>query len=388
MLSLTHPALPHAARDLPEIVRGAVEAGRDEADALRRLPPGLLEALRTAGAFRLSTPRELGGFESSLAGQLEVYERLARVDGAVAWNVWNGNLGFSAALLAPYGVDRIWGGGPDPVIANSARPTGSAVEIDGGFALSGRWDMVSAVDSADWIALFGIVAQDGSPRMSAHGAPDLRAFYVRRADVTLLDTWDVTGMRGTGSGSVVADGVVVPRDLAVSPFSPPRIDRPLYRIPAFTLASTGCAAVVLGIAAAAVDEVVALAPGKGTDNGMLGERGYAQSAVSGADAALRAARLLLLATAADVDAAAAAGAVPLGLRGALRGAMCHAATVSREALSAMYALGSSSSLYRGGRLERLFRDGFAAAQHGLLATGHQETAGRIRLGLDPGTPIF
>jgi indole-3-acetate monooxygenase len=204
----------------------------------------------------------------------------------------------------------------------------------------------------------------------------------------VLDTWDVTGMRGTGSASVVADAVVVPRELVVSPFAPPRIDRPIYRIPAFTLASTGCAAAVLGIAAAAIDEVVALAPTKGTDSGVLGGRGYAQAAVAEATSSLRAARLLLRAAAADVDAAAAAGEVGLGDRAALRAAMCHVATVSRDVLTAMYALGSSSSLYRGVRLERLFRDGFAAAQHGLLAPGHREAAGRVLLGLDAGTPVF
>jgi indole-3-acetate monooxygenase len=380
-LSPTYAAPPHAATDIPALVRAAVERDRDEADVLRRLPPALLEDLRAAGAFRLYTPRELGGFELGLAETLTVLEEIARLDGPVAWNVWNGNMGFSAALLPEAGVDRIWGDGPDPVIANSARPTGGAVEVDGGFALSGRWDIVSAVDSADWVALFGMVAGEGAPRV----------FFVRRSDVTVLDTWDVTGMRGTGSGSVVidtADAVLVPSELAVSPFAPPRIDRALYRVPAFTLASTGCAAAVLGIAAAAVDEVVALAPAKGTDNGVLAGRGYAQAAVAGAASSLRAARLLLRATAADVDAAAAEGAVALTDRAALRAAMCHAATVAREVLTAMYALGSLSSLYRGNRLERLFRDGFAAAQHGLLSPGHAESAGRVMLGQDVGTPVF
>lgn len=367
--------------DLPATVREAVETWRDEADALRRLPEPLIDVLRTAGAFRLTTPREYGGAELGLADTVGVLEELARVDGPVAWNVWNGNMGFSAALLPAAGADRIWGGGADPVVVNSARPTGRAVPVDDGYVLTGRWDLVSAIDSAEWVALFGLVE---GPRA------DVRVFFLPRADVTVLDTWHVTGMRGTGSNSVVVDGAVVPAELVVSPFAPPRLDRPLYRVPAFTVASTGCAAVVLGIARAGVDAVLDVAGGKATDSGTtLAHRAHAQAAVAGADAALRAATLLLRTAAADIDGAAATAApITPELRGALRAAMCHAASTARDVLTGMYVLGSSSSLYVGSRLERVFRDGMVAAQHGLLAATMLEPAGRILFGLDEGVPIY
>ncbi|MGE0844508.1 hypothetical protein [Pseudonocardia sp.] len=82
------------------------------------------------------------------------------------------------------------------------------------------------------------------------------------------------------------------------------------------------------------------------------------------------------------------GSVTPALRGAIRAAMCHAAQTSRDVLTRAYVLGSSSSLYVGSRLERAFRDGMVAAQHGLLATMMLEPAGRIRLGLDVGVPIY
>ena len=70
-------------------LRPAIEAHRAEAETTRRLPPDLVEVLRGAGAFRLSTPRERGGFEAPLAAALEVYEAFGRIDGPVAWNIWN-----------------------------------------------------------------------------------------------------------------------------------------------------------------------------------------------------------------------------------------------------------------------------------------------------------
>jgi hypothetical protein len=75
-------------------------------------------------------------------------------------------------------------------------------------------------------------------------------------------------------------------------------------------------------------------------------------------------------------------------RAELRGAMSHANQVSREVLSSMYELGSSTSLYLSNRIERIFRDGMAAAQAANLAATHFELAGRVQLGLDPGTPVF
>jgi alkylation response protein AidB-like acyl-CoA dehydrogenase len=376
---------------LAESLRPDIESARDEAERARRLPGPLLERLRAAGAFRLLTPRELGGFELSLADVLGVYESFGRIDGPVAWNVWNGNLGFAAALLEPPGVEAIWGSNPDPVIANSARTTGHAQPTAGGFALSGRWDLVSAIDSADWVALFGIVMDGAGPRFVAEGEPDVRAFFLPRRDITVLDTWHVNAMRGTGSNSVVLDSVHVPEALAPSPFAPSRIDRPTYRIPAFTLASTGCAAVVVGVAQAAIDALVALAASKPTDTGAaLADRAHAQAALGAAHTSLRAARLLLHEAAADIDAAASIGPgqVTAGHRLELRSAMSHAAATSRDVLNAMYQLGSSSALYVGDPLERLFRDGHAAAQHALLNPTHLELTGRRLLGRDPGVPVF
>lgn len=392
MDTVTLPAYPRLSIDplaIAESLRADIEASVAEAESQRRLPSGLREKLRQAGALRLFTPVELGGFELDLPTFLTVLEGFGRIDGSVAWNVWNGSLGFSAALLEPRGVELIWGNNSDPFIANSARVTGAAVPADGGFTLSGRWDIVSAVDASDWVALFGVVSEGDGPRFVAPGVPDVRVFYVRRDEIAVLDTWTVSGMRGTGSNTVIADGVFVDEALAPSPFGPSHIDRPLYRIPAFTLASCGCAAVVLGMAQASIDAVIALAATKATGNGQtLQQRSHAHVAVAEADAKIRSARLLLQETASDIMKAAHAGQVTENDRGAFRAAMSHSGRVSRDVVTAMYELGSSSSLYQGNRLERLFRDTHAAAQHALLQPGHLETAGRLMMGLDPGVFVF
>lgn len=350
----------------------------------RRMPPALAEALRAAGAFRIFTPRELGGHEAPLVAAVEALEALGRLDAAVAWNVWNGNMGFSAALLPESGARAIWGDASrDPIVVNSARPAGVATSVDGGFSLSGRWDIVSGVDVADHVALFALV--DPAPG----GPPDVRVFFVPKADVRVLDTWKVHALRGTGSNTVVAEAVRVPADRAVSPFAPARIDRPLYRVPAFTLASTGVAGVVLGVAQAALGAATELARGKVSDGTLLADRADVQTTLGRSRAALGAARALLREAAGAVDAAAVEGR-PIGedLRSALRAAMSHAALTARDVLGATYTLASSSALYDGQPLERLFRDGNAAVQHALLHAAHFATYGRVLLGKPAGVPVL
>jgi alkylation response protein AidB-like acyl-CoA dehydrogenase len=148
--------------------------------------------------------------------------------------------------------------------------------------------------------------------------------------------------------------------------------------------------VVLGIAQGAVDEIVALAPSKSTfTGGTLAESARTQTAVARSEAALGAARLLLLSAAAAVDAAGERGEpADLGRRAALHAAMCHAAEVSREVLVTMYELGGSTSVYRGNPVERFFRDGMVALQHANHSARFLEAAGRVRFGFDPGVPLF
>jgi alkylation response protein AidB-like acyl-CoA dehydrogenase len=369
---------------LPSWLASAVGAAAAEIDERGEIPARLLAQLRDAGAYQLLTPTELGGFEVPLTSVLAVYEELGRLDASVAWIVWNGNWGFVGALLDPAGASQIWAGTePGPVFANSGSP-GAAVPAAGGYLLSGEWRLVSGINAADWVVVLAVVIEGGAPRRTEAGLPDVRLFAVPADQVTVAKTWNVSGMRATGSDDIRMDGGFVPEELAARFDVPARIDRPLYRgfVPALVL--PGCSAIVLGIAAAAVEEVVRLAATKAS---LGGPRAYA--AIAEAEADLRAARLLLLAAAETLQAAGDAGsAVTAGQRAALRAAMSHAARVSRRVLVSMYELGSSSALYTGNALERQFRDGMVALQHANHSAAAFEGAGRVRLGLDPGLPLF
>src|SRR5262249_11253741 len=157
-----------------------------------------------------------------LQAVLEVYEAFGRLDASVGWQVWNANWGFLAALLDEPGVARIWGDGPEPVFANSGMP-GFAVPTPDGYRLSGNWKLVSGIDRADRLVVVGVIMQDGNPRLTAAGTPDVRLFILHRDQLSIKDTWDVSGMRGSGSNDVQVDDAFVPDELVARFDVPARI---------------------------------------------------------------------------------------------------------------------------------------------------------------------
>ncbi len=365
----------------------SIKAVTDEIEDRSDLPAELVAELRDAGALGLLTPRNLGGSEAPLTTVLEVYEEFGRIDASVAWVIWNANFGFMGALVDDSGTSQIWPPDrPAPVFANSGAP-GVAVPADGGYRVSGNWKMVSGIDVADWVVVIAVISEDGAPRLTEAGQPDVRLFAVPAHQVTIEKTWHVSGMRGTGSNDCTMKNVFVAEGLTGRFDVPPRLDRPLYRgfLPALVL--PGCTAVVIGVAAAAIEEAVRLMLTKTSVIGeVMAEAPRVQSAIAAAEADLNAARLLLFSAVQTLQDD--GEAVTAEHRAALRAAMSHAGRVCRRVLVDMYELASSSSLYQGNALERQFRDGLAALQHFHHSAAAFEAAGRVRLGLAPGMPLF
>ena len=98
---------------------------------------------------------------------------------------------------------------------------GRAVSVEGGYRLHGSWDWVSGIDHAEWLLVAGEVmkihASSHTPETTS-GVRQQRIFLVPRQEVTIRDTWFATGLRGSGSKSVVIEEYVVPENLSVSLF--------------------------------------------------------------------------------------------------------------------------------------------------------------------------
>ena len=379
--------LLQAAHDLaPEVM-----AVRDEIDRGRRLPASLADRLRADGLLQLWLPRALGGPELHPAEYLPVIEALATADGAVGWCATNaGVFSLLAGGLSERSAQEIFGN--HGVVAGSVNPTGKADAVAGGFRAAGRWGYASGIDHADWILANCIIHEDGKPRRTASGAPDMRFLFLPRSAVEVLDTWHVSGLMGTGSHDFQVADVFVPEEFAIPAFAAaPRLPGTLYRIPPISLFCVALASVVLGIARAAVDALVTLAASK-TPMGStetLRDKPIAQLQVARAEALIRAARAHLIeAINRQWDEVAAGASASVQARASIRLASSFCAEACASAVDLVHAAAGGSAIQEALPIARCFRDIHAATQHiGLNASGFQ-LAGRVLFGLEPGTPRF
>jgi alkylation response protein AidB-like acyl-CoA dehydrogenase len=236
-----------------------------------------------------------------------------------------------------------------------------------------------------------VVEEDGQVRMTAAGAPEMRFAFLRRGDCEILDTWHVSGLRGTGSHDVVVHGKQVAREHTLSPADANTLDAPVGRIPIISTMAAGYASQVLGIGQLAIDTLVALTSTKiAVDPGPgLRDRPAVLTAIARSVAGLAAARAHLRSRAERLWDAATCGDAPT-LEGitAVWGAALHAVAVARAALDALHAAGGTTSIFTDCPLERAHRDVHAMSRHIVAQDLWLEDAGRVELGMSPIHPLY
>ena len=280
--------------------------------------------------------------------------------------------------------DALYADGPDVVIGGAFAPSGVAVAVDGGYRVRGRWAFASGCEDADW--LYGNcteVTEDGHR---------LRTVLFAPGEVTIEDTWDVLGMRGTGSHHFRAEDVVVPAERTALVFvDEPDLDAPIVRIPPPQLYALGVASVAIGTAHGAVEEIRALAAEKvpllaGTT---VAASGLFQFQLATADTELRAARAVVYDHAAEAWATAVPGS-PFApeQRARLRAAAAWATGRAAAAIDVAYRAGGSHALYADHPLQRRLRDVHTISQHFLVRPDTLTTAGAVLAGQEVDLTVF
>lgn len=186
-------------------VRGVAAKHALDANNGRRLAPEVVDAIADAGFLRHFVPKDLGGVAGTFTEIVAATSTVAEGCASAAWVASvSATVGRMAAFLPTQGRQEVWANGPDTLVVGALMPFGRATAADGGWWLSGDWPYISGIDFSDWALVCGQVAtEDG-------GRPELRYFAVPRASFSVLDTWFNTGMRGTGSNTLVLENVFVP----------------------------------------------------------------------------------------------------------------------------------------------------------------------------------
>lgn len=360
----------------------------ERTEQLRRLPEETVADLTNAGLFRIGNPDRFGGVGLDVDTAYEVTFELARGCGSTAWcySILT-NHNWMLGHWPEQAQEEYFADSPDTLVSSGFDPGRSQVEmVPGGYRLSGRWSFSSGCDAAQWVMVGGLCAGG------------LHLFLVPMAQVTIVDTWFVSGLRGTGSKDVTIDDAFVPshRVVEMRRMRAGETDgwvlhgRPSYRAPMFAL-SLGLIAPIVGIARGAVEAFAEQLQGRRRRDGS-GATDSVATQLRLAEAAAEADTARTLArhnTRELLDRAARGETFTMLDRARYRRDQVFMVNLSVRAVSRLFEAGSGNAIQDSNPLQRFHRDALAASQHMAIRwDDYAEQYGRVALGLEPSPTAF
>lgn len=376
-------ALVKRANDIADVLMA--HAAADEANGT--LTSETVNALDSAGIFRLKLPVVLGGDEADPVTQMLVIEALSKASASAGWCAMVGATGAAlpGAFLADEAIGEIFVSDRVPKCAVVAMPMGKAEIVSGGYHLTGRWPFASGVRHSEWLTAGAIVVRDGKPEHL------MMTFRTNSAHIH--DNWQVAGLKGTGSCDFSVDRLFVPSAFtwALSTDQPKR-GGPLYRIATPGFVANEHTGFALGLARRALDaflekEVVrgrSYVPGAAR----MSARQSVQRALGASEIKLRAARDVALDVNGEVWRAARDGqSVSLRQQCELRAVATYCTEVALEVVTEVFRFSGGGAIYEKNILQQCLRDINAAAQHLIVSEISYENLGQTLLGVTDVIPM-
>ncbi len=391
MTVTANDAVARARELIPELRERAPQTALD-----RRLPQVNIDAMRRAGALKTIQATRNGGYALGIRSHLDVISALGEGCGSTAWVA--GVVHAHSWLLSHFpeqGQDDVYKTNPDAVVSAVILPRGKAVRTAEGYRLEGVWPFGSGCERSDWLLLGAAVFDEG-------GNPiDQGDFIVPTSSVTLKDDWFVSGLAGTGSCTMVVEGLDVPahRFLSMpglimgnSPGAGLHGDDWVVRgapVPVLTIALCGGA---IGIAKQALADFPWVIKGKTIAYTADPQESHPFTHVRLGDAAgrIREGEVLLYAVADEIDAAARAGdEVPFLRRAEMRNDCATAVRRLLEGVEILFRESGATGVRTASPINRALADIQTINNHGLMKLEtNQEMYGRLLLGLEPNTPLI
>jgi alkylation response protein AidB-like acyl-CoA dehydrogenase len=377
-VSEVHEAI---AQLVPEIAARAAEV-----EERGCIPVDLFDALVATGCFGAHLPTAYGGLELPLREVNSIIEEIARADGSVGWVTM-------IAVFTPVPValflkdcfEEVYASGPNPYVRGALAPKGMAVPVDGGYLVSGQWPFASGGPQPQYAIGNCVVIDDGEQRRTPSGVPDMLVAMMPAADVEFLDTWHVTGLRGTDSCDFIARDVFVPLRCTTNVFTAsPCVDIPMARVPLRVAFAPAHGALAVGIAQGALDDITTIAATKRAamnPSKRLAADSVFQHTLGDQAMRLQAARALLAHHSELIWTAATTGheltAVEIIAARSMAGCVT---TLCVDVVDSAYSLAGSSSLYDTSPLQRRLRDIHVATQHIAATSETHRTLGALLVG--------
>jgi alkylation response protein AidB-like acyl-CoA dehydrogenase len=361
------------------------------AEENRRLHEDVVQALSDAGLFKLRRPKRYGGYEADTQTLVEVAAELGRGDGAASWVTsvyWIP--GWMACLFPDHVQDEVFAS-PDTRVCGTLSPSATALPAEGGVVVTGKWQFISGAHHADWQEIIAVL-------VPPEGQPYPVMGLVPMSDLLIVDDWNTSGLRGTGSVSTVAKDLFVPQDrilplpaiLQGKYASAINATAPIYRGPLLPVASASSVGTVIGLGRAARELFMRrLADRKITYTSYENQREapvthlhVAEALMKLDEAEFHARRLSSLVDTKGVDGT----EWKLEERALARADMGQAVRLVMESVDILAGDSGASSIYNDMPIQRIARDIHAINLHALMHPDtNAELYGRIVCGLEPNT---
>jgi len=368
-----------------------------EAEKLGQLPEATVKNMKAIGSIRLLQPEQHGGLEVHPREFAETVMATAALDPAAGWV--NGVVGvhpYQLAYADPRVAAEVWADDVDTWMASPYAPQGVAKPVDGGYVFNGRWQFSSGTDACDWIILGAMVGDgDGKPVMP----PQVLHMILPRKDYEIVaDSWDVVGLRGTGSKDVIVRDAFVPEyrtmdGTKVMDGTAQReagMTKTLYKMPWSTMFPLGISAATIGICegalAAHLDYQRERVSAAGT---AIKDDPYVLYSIGEAAAEIDASRQALLANVDRIyDIVDTGREVTFEERAAVRRSQVRAVWRAVTAVDAIFARSGGNALRMDKPLQRYWRDAHAGMAHAIHVPGTTYHASALSsFGVDPQGPL-
>jgi len=348
----------------------------------RQIPESLSKNMTRLGFFRLLMPQSLGGYEIDFIDYLEVINIIAKIDASVAWCLNQNNVLATLSAFMPEELAlEIWSD-PDAVLSNGPPIEASARVSENGYILNGRWDFSSGFQHSTWLVALAPVAGSSS---GLNKIKEMRNLFLRKEEIETIDTWDVNGLRGTGSFSFVADNLYVSQAKTFIDGAQPIHPGSIYLIPKTLLFASGFATIALGVARSSLDYVIELANSKTPQSQkMLRDQKVVQREIGKTEAIWRSAKAYLDNSVSTLwDSTVVKKNITVEDRINLRLASTDAIRNSVEVVDRSYSLAGSNAIFNSNPIQKKFEDIHVISQQVQGRMEHYDSAGQHFLGMDP-----
>ncbi|MCV7285498.1 hydroxylase [Mycolicibacterium wolinskyi] len=368
-----------------------------EAEKIGKLTDDTVKIMKEVGSIRLLQPKRHGGLEVHPREFAETVMATAALDPSAGWI--NGVVGvhpYQLAYADPRVAQEIWADDIDTWVASPYAPQGVAKPVDGGYIFNGRWQFSSGTDHCDWIFLGAMVGDtDGKPLMP----PQMLHMILPRKDYEIVeDSWDVVGLRGTGSKDVIVKDAFVPSyrtmdAMKVMDGTAQReagMTNPLYLMPWSTMFPLGISSATIGIAEGALAAALDYQRERVNSSGVaIKDDPYVMYAIGEAAADINAARQELLTNADRIyDMVAAGKEVSFADRAAGRRTQVRAVWRAVSAVDEIFARCGGNATRMDKPLQRYWRDIHVGQAHAIHVPSTVYHASALSsLGVDPQGPL-